>query len=71
MGEHRQGLVIEDATGRNVAVTYEGKDAALVAAAPDLLEALKAMCEEWRHHGCCDSREVVYRAERAIEKVSA
>ena len=33
-----QGLVIEEATGRNVAVTYDKEDAALVAAAPDLLQ---------------------------------
>lgn len=31
-----QGLVIEEGTGRNVAVTYEAKDAPLVAAAPRL-----------------------------------
>ncbi len=40
----------------------------IIAASPDLLEALKAMCEEWRRHGCCDSRDVEYRAERAIAK---
>ena len=34
-----QGLVISEATGANVAVTYDVKDADLVAAAPDLFEA--------------------------------
>ena len=38
-----QGLVIEDATGRSVAVTYDKEDAALVAAAPELLNALLAV----------------------------
>jgi hypothetical protein len=38
-----QGLVIEEDTGRTVAVTYEKKDAPLVAAAPELLVALKAL----------------------------
>lgn len=39
-GNH-QGLVIEEETGRNVAVTYDKADAPLVAAAPALLEALR------------------------------
>ncbi len=38
-GTH-QGLVIEESTGRNVAITYDKADAALVAAAPAMLEAL-------------------------------
>lgn len=37
-GHH--GLVIEEGTGRTVALTYEPKDAQLLAAAPDLLAAL-------------------------------
>ena len=38
-----QGLIIEENTGRNVAVTYDAKDAALIAAAPELLAALEAL----------------------------
>ena len=38
-GNH-QGLVIDEADGRNVAVTYDKKDAPLVAASPKLLAAL-------------------------------
>lgn len=34
-----QGLIISEADGRNVAVTYDKKDAPLAAAAPDLLAA--------------------------------
>ena len=41
-GNH-QGLVIEEGTGRNVAVAYDKQDAPLLAAAPELLEALKEM----------------------------
>lgn len=33
-----QGLIIDDETGRNVAVSYEAKDAKLIAAAPELLK---------------------------------
>lgn len=40
-----QGLVIDEQTGKNIAVTYDKKDAPLVAAAPELLEALKAAIE--------------------------
>jgi hypothetical protein len=51
-----QGLVIEEGTGRNVAVAYDEKDTALLAAAPRLKAALKALVEgpglcgkeEWR-----------------------
>ena len=38
-----QGLIIDENTGRNVAVTYDAKDAALIAAAPELLAALEAL----------------------------
>lgn len=43
-GNH-QGLVIDDNTGKNIAVTYDKADAPLVAAAPALLEA----CERARN----------------------
>lgn len=35
-GNDHQGLVIEEGTGRNIAVTYDVKDAPLVAAAPEM-----------------------------------
>ena len=35
-----QGLVISEATGATVAVTYDVKDVDLVAAAPEMLEIL-------------------------------
>lgn len=35
-----QGLVVDEDTGRNVAVTYDENDAQLLAAAPKLLEAV-------------------------------
>ncbi len=40
-----QGLIVEDDTGRNVAVTYDKADAALIAAAPAMLEALHTVRE--------------------------
>lgn len=38
-----QGLVIEEGTGKNVAVAYAKEDAPLLAAAPEMLEALKSI----------------------------
>jgi hypothetical protein len=42
-GSGGQGIVIDEADGRTVAIAYDAKDAALIAAAPELLEALHAL----------------------------
>ena len=47
MGNGHQGLVIDENTGRNVAVTYAKEDAAIVSAAPDMLEALQHIQGHW------------------------
>lgn len=41
-----QGLVYAESTGENIAVTYDPKNARLIAAAPDLLAALQAVAGE-------------------------
>lgn len=41
-----QGLVTSEADGRNIAVTYDPEDAALVAAAPEMLACLELAIEE-------------------------
>jgi hypothetical protein len=41
--DDRQGLIIDEDTGRNVAVSYDPKDAPLLAAAPRLLAALESV----------------------------
>ena len=42
MGNDYQGLVIDEKTGANIAVTYDKRHAPFVAAAPAMYEALKA-----------------------------
>jgi len=37
-----QGLIIDEETGDNIAVSYKKEDAQLIAAAPDLLEACES-----------------------------
>jgi len=44
-GPHQQGLIISENDGRNIAATYDSKDARLIAAAPQMLEALRAALE--------------------------
>ena len=73
-GNH-QGLVVEEETGKNIAVTYDKQDAALCAAAPELLEALKAALvdyedlvidgemEDWRSESIYRFKAVVAKAE--------
>ncbi len=40
-----QGVVLDEVTGRTIAVTYESKDAPLVAAAPTMRRALRQLYE--------------------------
>ena len=45
LGKNHQRLVVDEKTGRNIAVTYDKKDAPLIAAAPDLLAALELIAK--------------------------
>lgn len=38
-----QGMISQETTGKTIAVSYDSKDAAIIAAAPELLEALEAL----------------------------
>ena len=42
-----QGLVIDEETGRTVAVAYDGQDAGLLGAAPRLLEVCRSLVTLW------------------------
>ena len=52
-GPHDQALIIDEETGRNVAVVYDKKDAPLLAASADLLEACKMTLAEIRKRNQC------------------
>lgn len=56
-GNH-QGLVIEEGTGRNVAVCYDKADAPIVAAAPAMLALLHIMVNETEANGAPSRRAV-------------
>ena len=45
-GNH-QGLIISESTGANIAGTYDNKDSALIASAPDMLESLRQIVSDF------------------------
>jgi len=68
---HEQGLVIEETTGRNIAVAYNAKDAPLLASAPDLLalaEHIDAMATDAYLSGHPEWAELTHQARAAIAK---
>ena len=67
-GNH-QGLIVEGNTGRNIAVSYDKADAPLIAAAPGLLEASKALMEEMKSR--FDYVEATPEEEAAFCKMEA
>jgi hypothetical protein len=42
---HDQGLVVDEDTGENIAVSYKMENAPVLAAAPDLFESLNELVE--------------------------
>ena len=73
-GSGGQGTVIEETTGRTVAVAYDEKDAPLLASAPELLAALEtayavmtsARVEVYNHN-----RANYEQIEKAIDEAHA
>ena len=58
---HGQGVVVDEATGRDVAVIYDGDaDGAMLAAAPEMLAALELVlnCQNYTSDGCPVSYEL-------------
>lgn len=66
-GNDCQGLVIDEDTGRTVAVAYDRQDTELLAAAPELLEALRNMLKDAGNQDRCWphdlARAAIARAE--------
>ena len=63
---NHQGTIVSEGDGRTVAVAYDKADAPLLAAAPDLFEALRdlhAACEFWE-----DQNDSVLR--NAVEAIA-
>ena len=46
-----QGLIVAEETGENIAVSYDKKNARLIAAAPDLLAALTQIIDAYETGG--------------------
>jgi hypothetical protein len=66
-----QGLVIDDETGRNIAVAYDPKHTSLIAAAPELLEALQYVAHHWPAMNPNKTGADAYvKARTAIEKAT-
>jgi len=60
-----QGLVIDEATGNNIAVVYSDEtDGPLIAAAPDLLAALRVLLETHEHYADADD---IIRADHFVQ----
>jgi hypothetical protein len=76
-GNDHQGLVIEEQTGRTVAVAYDRKDGAMLAAAPDLAAACKARleCDETFEQGTSEWSQAIDCADAmmrsALQKAGA
>lgn len=70
-----QGLVIEEGTGANIAVTYKVEDAPVVAAAPELLEIVKTLANDDATQHATDLDHFMFyarlkeKARAAIKKV--
>lgn len=69
-GSSGQGLIIEESTGRSVAVSYEADDAPLLSAAPCMRDELLAV-KEWMEDCLFDRQERGLPSRQRYEAVCA
>ena len=67
-----QGLVIDEETGENIAVSYKKENAALIAAAPEMRHILKHIItlQQWGELPAIP-KEIVRKAETIIDSLEA
>jgi hypothetical protein len=69
-----QGLIIDDETGRNIAVAYDPKHTNLIAAAPELLEVVHWWLEQMADDACDDMGKLINqmsdKARAAFDKAT-
>lgn len=63
-----QGLIYSEQTGKNIAVCYDPKNTALIAAAPALLHALQVIQanpnDPWSHRVALDAMNMALEAQQ-------
>ena len=69
MGNDFQGLVVEEQTGKNIAVAYDKRDVHILAAAPAMYEALSELVKYLREEvadEALDTWEPVFKAAMVL-----
>lgn len=74
--EDTQGLIYNEKTGQNIAVSYNPEHAAIIAAAPKLLDACKLAyihlreCNDCEENAANHGAEAIAAIEKAIRKAN-
>lgn len=63
--QYEQGMVIDENTGETIAVTYDPKNAAIMAAAHDLRDALQNALDAYRADEKLNVRQIMAALEKA------
>ena len=69
--QNGQGLVIDDETGRTVAVAYDGNDTPILAASPELLDALTDLVGGCGKEGDLFSSAAMNKARAVIRRATS
>lgn len=66
-----QGLIVSDTTGENIAVCYEAKNAPIISASTEMLEALEWITRCTKIKGPAGTTAYIISAERMRDAVAA